>query len=134
MEPLDQLLSRDAAWRPPPADAARWIVEAASAGAPPGLLQEARWWEAHAAALRADWDRVSALAEAGLGEPGSEREAIRLALLHAISGNLAEAQHVLSQAIQWRSGEALLHRFEELCASEGLPEAAARFRLLGGRR
>src|SRR5512138_1832312 len=116
MDPLDQLLARDAAWRPPRADLEGWSAEAARAGGPPELLQEARWWQAHDAALRADWERVTALAEEGLGPPFSEREAVRLALLHAISGNLAEAEHVLSQAVQWTGGEALLHRFAALCA------------------
>ncbi len=133
MESLEQLLARDAAWSPPRAELEAWIEEAARPGAPPGLLHEARWWQAHEAALRADWARVTALAEEGLGEPFSEREAIRLALLQAISGNVHEAQHVLAQAIQWQGGEDLLVRFAELCAAEGLPEAAERFRLLSGR-
>jgi hypothetical protein len=132
MDTLEMLLSRDAAWRPSPADAPGWIAEATRAGSPDALRQEARWWQAHEAALRADWDRVTALAGEGLGEPFSEREAVRLALLHVISGDVEEAQHVLSQAIQWRSDEALLVRFGELCAREGFAEAAALFRALGG--
>lgn len=132
MDSLEAILSRDPAWRPPRAELSAWLAEAARPGAPAGLRQEARWWEAHEAALRSDWDRVTALADEGLGEPSSEREAIRLALLHAISGNVAEAQHVLSQAIQWRSDPALLGRFAELCAAEGLADAAALFRRIAG--
>jgi hypothetical protein len=132
MDPLDQLLSRDAAWHPRPVEAEAWIAEATRPGSPPALLHEARWWQAREAAGRGDWERVTALAEEGLGEPWSEREAVRLALLHALSGNLAEAQHVLAQAVQWRSGDALLVRFADLCEAEGLAEAAARFRRLGG--
>ncbi|MGB8930462.1 MAG: hypothetical protein WCC48_04325 [Anaeromyxobacteraceae bacterium] len=133
MEPLDQLLSRDAAWHPQRAELDSWIAEATRPGSPPALLQEARWWQARDAAQRGEWDRVTALAEEGLAEPFSEREAIRLALLHALSGNVNEAQHVLAQAVQWRSGEELLGRFAELCAAEGLLEASARFRQLSGR-
>lgn len=133
MEPLDQLLARDAAWHPPRAELERWIAEGAAPGSLPPLLHELRWWQAYEAALRGDWARVTALAEEGLGEPSSEREAIRLALLQAISGNLEEAQHVLAQAIQWQGGEDLLVRFAECCADEGLQEAAARFRRLSGR-
>jgi hypothetical protein len=132
MDPLERLLSRDAAWHPPGAELADWLSEAARPGSPPALLHEARWWRAREAARSGDWERVTALAEEGLGEPFSEREAIRLALLHAISGNVDEAQHVLAQAVQWRSGEELLGRFAELCEAEGLAAAAARFRLLAG--
>ena len=132
MDALGVILSRDAAWRPPRAELGEWLAAAARAEAPPALLQEARWWEAHEAALRADWDRVTALAGEGLGEPFSEREAVRLALLHAISGDVEEAQHVIAQAIQWRSDESLLGRFAALCAAEGLAEAAATFRMIAG--
>jgi hypothetical protein len=128
VDSIEQILGRDAVWRPPRGETSRWIEAARAASAPASLLQEARWWEAHEAALGADWDRVSTLASEGLAEPFSEREAVRLALLHAISGDLGEAEHVLSQAVQWTGGEALLRRFAELCASEGLAEAAARFR------
>src|SRR5574341_581031 len=130
MDPLDVLLSRDPAWRPPRSALQAWLDEAARAGGPPALLQEARWWQAHDAALRSDWDRVSALAGEGIGEPFSERESFRLALLHALSGDVAEAQHVLAQAVQWRSDDSLLRRFAEACAAEGLAEAAATFRTL----
>lgn len=132
VDPLDQLLARDPSWRPPPSEAAAWIEAATRPGAPPALHQEARWWQAHAAALRSDWDRVTALAGEGIGEPFSERESVRLALLHVISGDVEEAQHVLSQAIQWRSDESLLGRFAALCAAEGLAEAAAWFRRFAG--
>jgi hypothetical protein len=93
-----------------------------------------RWWWAREAADRADWDAVSALAEEGLAEPFSEREAVRLALLHCLSGSLAEAEHVIAQAVQTVSGEDLLDRFAGWCAREGLPEAAERFRRTGPRR
>jgi len=108
------------------------MSEVARAGGPPALLQEARWWQAHAAAIAADWDRVTALAQEGLGEPFSEREGVRLALLHAISGDLEQAEHVLSQVIQWQGDATLLRRFGEACAAEGLAEAAERFRKTGG--
>ncbi|HSM92532.1 MAG TPA: hypothetical protein VLT47_06545 [Anaeromyxobacteraceae bacterium] len=133
MEPLDQLLAHDAAWHPPRAEADAWIAEALRLSGPPSLLHEARWWQAREAARGGDWERVTALAGEGLGEPFSEREAVRLALLHALSGDLDEAAHVLAQAVQWRSGEELLARFAELCEAEGLPEAAARFRRFSGR-
>ena len=132
MDDLEALLSREPVWRPPRTELGAWLAEAGRAGGPPALLQEARWWEAHEAALRADWDRVTELAGEGLGEPFSEREAVRLALLHAISGDVDEAQHVIAQAIQWRSDEALLGRFAALCAAEGLAEAAATFRMIAG--
>jgi hypothetical protein len=132
MDTLDLLLSRDPAWRPAPGDTARWVEEATRPGSPLGLVQEARWWQAHEAALRSDWERVTALAGEGLGEPFSERESFRLALLHVISGDLEEAQHVLSQAIQWRSDESLLRRFAQTCAAEGLANAAAWFRRFAG--
>jgi hypothetical protein len=133
MDSLDALLARDPAWRPPAAELPAWIAEASRPSAPPALRQEARWWQAHAAALRADWDRVTALAGEGLGETFSEREAFRLALLHAMSGDVEEAQHVLSQAIQWRSDTSLLARFADACAAEGLADAAATFRRIVGR-
>jgi hypothetical protein len=125
---LDALLARDPAWRPAPAAAAPWIAAARSPDAPPALLQEVRWWRARAAADRGDWDEVSALAEDGLAEPFSEREAVRLALLHCVSGNFDQAEHVIAQAVQTASDEALPRRFSAWCAREGLPEAAERFR------
>ncbi len=109
-----------------------WVAAATRSGAPTALLQEARWWQAHDAALAADWGRVSALAQEGLGEPFSEREGVRLALLHALSGDLDETEHVLSQVIQWSGDASLLRRFAEICAAEGLAEAAERYRRIAG--
>lgn len=128
------LLARDPAWRPSPAaaeeaaEAASWVAAAAAPGAPEPLRCEVRWWRAREAADRGDWDAVSALAEEGLAEPLSERESVRLALLHCISGSLVEAEHVIAQAIQVSSPEDLLDRFAAWCEREGLAEAAARFR------
>jgi len=127
------LLARDPAWRPSAAEAGPWTA-AAAPGAPEPLVREARWWRARDAADRGDWEAVSALAEEGLGEPFSEREAVRLALLHCVSGSLAEAEHVIAQAVQTSSGEDLPQRFAAWCAREGLPEAAARFRRSAPRR
>ena len=132
MEPLDVILSRDPAWRPPPAEVEGWIREATRAGAPPALLHEARWWQAWEAGRRGEWDRVTALAGEGLAEPASERESFRLALLHALSGDVAAAQHVLARAVQWRSDGAVLRRFAEACAAEGLAAAAETFRTISG--
>lgn len=126
MEPAP-LLARDPAWRPSPAEAAPWLAAAAADGAGEALLREVRWWRAREAADRGDWAAVSALAEEGLAEPFSEREAVRLALLHCVSGSLAEAEHVIAQAVQTSSGEDLPGRFATWCAREGLAEAAARF-------
>jgi hypothetical protein len=134
VDPLELLLSRDAAWRPPSAELDGWIADATRPGSPPPLLQEARWWQAREAASRADWDRVTELAQEGLGEPFSEREGIRIALLHALSGDLEQAEHVLSQVVQWQGDAALLSRFGEHCAAEGLAEAAERFRRISGAR
>jgi hypothetical protein len=125
---LEALLERDPAWRPPPAEAARLAAEAALPGAPEALVREARWWRARDAADRGDWDAVSALADEGLAEPFSEREAVRLALLHCVSGSVEEAEHVIAQAVQTSSAEDLPRRFAEWCAREGLAAAAARFR------
>jgi lambda repressor-like predicted transcriptional regulator len=125
---LAALLARDPAWRPAPAEAARWVAVAAEPGAPEALVREVRWWRAREAAGRGDWDGVSALAEEGLAEPFSEREAVRLALLHCLSGSVAEAEHVIAQAVQTSSDEGLPRRFADLCAREGLAGAAARFR------
>jgi hypothetical protein len=122
------LLARDPVWRPAPAEAEPWLRVAEAAGAPEGLLREVRWWRAREAAARGDWDAVSALADEGLAEPFSEREAVRLAFLHCLSGSLEEAEHVLAQAVQTTSAESLLGRFSEWCAREGLDAAAARFR------
>jgi hypothetical protein len=125
---LAPLLARDPAWRPDADEAAPWLAAAAAPGAPEALGQEVRWWRARDLAARGDWDTVSALAEQGLAEPFSEREAVRLALLHCISGSLEEAEHVIAQAVQTSSGEDLPRRFSAWCAREGLPDAAARFR------
>jgi hypothetical protein len=132
VDPLEALLARDAAWNPPRAELESWLAEAVRAGSPPALLQEARWWQAHEAASRSDWDRVTELAQEGIGEPFSEREGIRIALLHAISGDVEQAEHVLSQVIQWRGDATLLGRFGEACAAEGLVECAERFRRISG--
>lgn len=125
---VEDLLARDPAWRPAPAEAARWEAEAARPGAPEALLREVRWWRAWEAARARAWERVTAQAEAGLGEPFSEREYVRLALLHVLSGSLGEAEHVIAQAVQHAVDEGLPRRFAALCAREGLAEAAARFR------
>lgn len=127
---LSALLARDPAWRAAPGEAAPWLAAAGAPGAPEALLREVRWWRARDAAERGDWDAVTALAGEGLAEPFSEREAVRLALLHCVSGSLAEAEHVIAQAIQTVSGEDLLARFAAWCAREGLPAAAARFAAL----
>jgi hypothetical protein len=132
VESLDLLLSRDATWRPPQQELERWLAEASRPGAPAALLQEARWWQARDAAARSDWDRVTELAQEGLGEPFSEREGVRIALLHALSGDLEQAEHVLSQVVQWLGDASILRRFGDHCAAEGLAEAAARFRRISG--
>jgi hypothetical protein len=124
----DVLLARDPVWSPGPAEAEPWVRAAEAAGAPEGLVREVRWWRARAAAARGDWGAVSALADEGLAEPLSEREAVRLAFLHCVSGDLEEAEHVLAQAVQTTSAESLLGSFSEWCAREGLEAAAARFR------
>jgi hypothetical protein len=122
------LLDRDPAWRPAPAVAASWLARATAPGAPTALVQEVRWWRAREAAERGRWDEVSALAAEGLAEPFSEREAVRLALLHCASGCLEEAEHVIAQAVQTVSDETLPRRFAAWCEREGLAAAAARFR------
>lgn len=128
MEDLRALLDRDAAWHPTADEAIPWLRRAAEPDAPPALAHELRWWRAHEAARARDWAAVSALAEEGLAEPFSEREAIRLALLHCMSGSFDEAEHVIAQAVQLGSDEALPGRFADACEREGLVEAAARFR------
>jgi hypothetical protein len=125
---VEALLARDPVWRPPPEEAARWLAHAGAPGAPPALAQEARWWRAREAAARGEWGRVSALAAEGLGEPFSEREAVRLAFLHCASGALGEAEHVIAQAVQTSSDETLPRRFAAWCEREGLARAAERFR------
>jgi hypothetical protein len=120
------LLARDPVWRPGAAERARRA--AIPGGGDEALLREERWWRARDAAERGDWERVSALAEEGLAEPGSEREAVRLAFLHCVSGALSEAEHVLAQAVQMGSDEHLPRLFATWCEREGLSAAAARFR------
>jgi hypothetical protein len=125
---LAALLARDPLWRPPARDARPWLERAEAPGAPEALAREARWWRAREAAERGDWERVSALAEEGLAEPFSEREAVRLAFLHCASGSLEQAEHAIAQAVQTSSDESLPRRFAAWCEREGLAEAAARFR------
>jgi hypothetical protein len=127
-EPLGALLARDPVQRPPPSLEAAWRGIAAAADAPEAVAQEVRWWTALDLAARAEWDALGALAERGLGEPYSERESVRLAFLHCLSGSFEEAEHVLAQAIQSGADETLLARFAGWCAREGLAAAAARFR------
>lgn len=122
------LLARDPVWRPAPEEAAAWRRAARESGAPEPLLREVRWWDAREAGERGDWDAVSDLAEAGIGEPWSERESVRIAFLHCLSGSLEEAEHVLAQAVQTVAGEDLPRRFAGWCEREGLREAAERFR------
>ena len=126
MATTEEILSRDAAWHPGLDEIDAGAAEAAGATGP--MAHELRWWRAWAAAKRADWDQATALAEEGLGEPWSERERLRVALLHAMSGNVAQAEHVLSQVIQWSGDPTLLHRLADACDGEGLSAAAARFR------
>lgn len=127
--PLDILLAQDPGWIPPPAEAAAWRRHAESTPvAPEALRQELRWWQALAAGRAGDWEAVSALAEAGLGEPFSVRESSRLAFLHCLSGRVEEAEHVISQAVQLHGDERLPGRVAAWCLREGLGEAAARLR------
>jgi hypothetical protein len=128
---LATLLARDPVWRPSPEEAAEaeeWGRAARAPDAPEALVREVRWWRAREAADRGDWDTVSLLAEDGLADPLSEREAVRLAFLHCASGSLEEAEHVIAQAVQTGSAESLPARFSSWCAREGLSEAAERFR------
>jgi len=122
------LLARDPVWRPDAGEREPWLRAAEAAGAPAALLHELRWWRARDAAERRDWAAATALAEAGLGEPCSERELVRLAFLHCLSGSFAEAEHVIAQAVQTVSAESLPSRFSQWCEREGLADAAARFR------
>jgi hypothetical protein len=138
-ETLGALLARDPVQRPPPSIEAAWRAIAAAADAPgadPALAAlgevaalscELRWWDARELAARGAWDALGALAEAGLGAPFSEREAVRLAFLHCASGSLGEAEHVIAQAVQLGSDERLPRRFAAWCEREGLHAAAARF-------
>ncbi len=128
MESLDALLARDPAWYPSAEEAIPWLKRAAEQGAAGARAQEVRWWRAVEAARAGDWPAVSDLAEQGLAEAFSEREAIRLALLHCMSGSCSEAEHVIAQAVQLGSDESLPRRLAAACEREGLLEAAARFR------
>ncbi len=125
---LEEILARDPAWRPGPEEVAPWLAAAAAPDPPAALALEVRWWRAREAAERGDWVGVTALAEEGLAEPFSEREAVRLALLHCLSGDLAAAEHAIAQAVQTSSDESLPRRFAGWCEREGLADAAARFR------
>ncbi|WP_242342251.1 hypothetical protein [Anaeromyxobacter terrae] len=127
LPPLSALLAQEPLWSPSPPDAARFERDA-GASPPPELAAELRWWRALAAGRAHRWDEVSVLAEAGLGHPFSERETVRLAFLHCLSGDLAQAEHLVAQAVQTASDEALPRRFAEWCEQEGLLAAAARFR------
>ncbi len=125
---LAALLAQAPWWEPSPAEAAPQREAAAAAGAPPSLRAEVRWWDALAAGRAGDWEAVSALAEAGLAEPFSARESLRLAFLHCLSGAVAEAEHVLSQAVQLHGDEALPGALAAWCERAGLAAAAARLR------
>ncbi len=128
MTGLEALLARDPIGRPAPAEADAWVGAAAQPGAPAALLHEVRWWGARDAADRGEWGEVTALAAEGLGEAFSEREGVRLAFLHAASGDLEQAEHLVAQSVQTVSDESLPRRFSEWCAREGLADAAERFR------
>jgi hypothetical protein len=125
---VGDLLARDPVWRPSPAEAEPWLRAAAEPGAPAALVEEVRWWRARDAADRGAWGEVTALAAEGLGGALSEREGVRLAFLHAASGDLDQAEHLVAQAVQTVSDESLPRRFSEWCAREGLAGAAERFR------
>jgi len=125
---LAALLARAPWWEPDAAEADAWRRRAADPGAPEPLRHEVRFWDALAAGRAGDWDAVSALAEAGLAAPFSTREALRLAFLHCLSGAVAEAEHVLSQAVQHHGDEALPRQLAGWCERAGLPAAAARLR------
>jgi hypothetical protein len=122
------LLERDPAWSPGPAEAAAWSSAAQAPDAPELVRHEVRWWAALAAGRAGDWEEVSRLAEAGLGEPFSGREALRLAFLHCLSGSIEEAEHVLSQAVQLHGDLALAGRLAAWCEREGLAQASTRLR------
>lgn len=125
---LAALLATDPWWEPPAQEAGAWAAAAAAPDAPPPLLAEARWWAALAAGRAGDWEAVSALAEAGLAEPFSPRESLRLAFLHCLSGSVEEAEHVLSQAVQLHGDGALPGALAAWCERAGLAGAAARLR------
>jgi hypothetical protein len=128
---LSVLLARDPVWRPSPEEAEEaeaWGRAARAPDAPDALVREVRWWRAREAADRGDWETVSRLAEEGLAEPFSERESVRLAFLHCVSGDLEQAEHVIAQAVQMGSADTLPARLSGWCGREGLVEAAERFR------
>jgi len=125
---LEQLLDREPWWTPAAAEAEAWRRAAEAPGAPERLGQEVRWWAALAAGRAGDWEVVTGLAEAGLAEPYSARESLRLAFLHGLSGSLAEAEHVLSQAVQLHGDEGLPAQLAAWFQREGLAAAAARLR------
>jgi hypothetical protein len=125
---LGGLLAHDPVWRPSAAEAEPWVRAAAAPGAPVALLHEVRWWRARDAADRGEWGEVTTLAAEGLGDGFSEREAVRLAFLHAASGDLEQAEHLIAQSVQTVSAESLPGRFAGWCAREGLAAAAERFR------
>jgi hypothetical protein len=125
---LAELLTRDASWVPGHDEAAAWHRAAAAPDAPAALRHELRWWAALPAGRAGRWDEVTRLAEEGLGEPFSDREALRLAFLHCLSGSVEEAEHVVSQAVQLQGDEGLAARLAAWCEREGLAAAAARLR------
>jgi hypothetical protein len=126
---LATLLGRDPWWTPAAAaEALAWRGAAAGPDAPEPLRQEVRWWAALAAGRAGAWEEVTALAEAGLAAPFSPREGLRLAFLHCLSGAVAEAEHVLSQAVQLHGDERLPGQLADWCEREGLAAAAARLR------
>jgi hypothetical protein len=124
---LEALLAREPWWEPGP-EAAAWRQAAAAPDAPEALRREVRWWDAQAAGRAGAWDAVSALAEAGLAEPFSPREALRLAFLHCLSGSVEEAEHVLSQVVQLHGDDGLPGLLAAWCDRAGLSAAAARLR------
>jgi hypothetical protein len=124
---LERLLAADPVARPGAELEAALGPRADGPGAPAALSHEARWWRALDAARAGDWEAVGALAGEGLAEPSSEREAVRLAFLHCLSGSFEEAEHALAQAVQTGADEGLPRRFAGWCAREGLRAAAARF-------
>jgi hypothetical protein len=126
---LDAILAHDPSWTPPAGAADAWSRLAASTDEPEALRRERRWWVALAAGRAGDWDEVTRQAEAGLAEPFSDREALRLAFLHCLSGAVEEAEHVVSQAVQLHGDADLARRLADWCQREGLTEAARRLRL-----
>ena len=116
-------------WAPPPEEEADLRRRAAEPTPPASICQDLRWLDALAAGRAGDWGHVTRLAEAGLGEPFSERESIRLAFLHCLAGAVEEAEHLLSQAIQLHGDAGLARLLADWCVAEGLQAAAGRLRL-----